>query len=160
MGKQRTEIIEIKIPASLKNEFFIIIKKKYGNLKHSTVNNVVLNIFEEWLIQTNMDENLEHSSQSGLDAYSTENEDDDVFCDPMGVFPGSPDPPGVFNPEDGVFPVEWNGNKNQNITRARAQVTFLLDAKDYPVLGRRLMNKILSIVESKQETGFLEEWKL
>ena len=150
MGKQRTEIIEIKIPASLKNEFFIIIKKKYGNLKHSTVNNVVLNIFEEWLIQTNMDENLEHSSQSGLDAYSTENEDDDVFCDPMGVFPDSP---GVFNPEDGVFPIEWDGNKNQNILRARAQVAFLLDAKDYPVLGRRLMNEILSVVEYKYMDG-------
>ena len=92
---------------------------------------------------------LEPTLQPGLDAHATD-EEEDVFCSPnMGVFPGSPDPQGVFNPEDGVFPVEWNGNKNQNITRARPQVTFLLDAKDYPVLGRRLMNNILSVVENK-----------
>ena len=153
--KIKMDVIRIEIPTSLKNEFFAIIKKKHGDIKPSTVSNVILNIFEEWITQTNMDANLEHSSQNDLDAHQTTDDDgEDVFCSPnVGVFPDNPDPAGVFNPEDGVFPIEWDGNKNQNILRARAQVAFLLDAKDYPVLGRRLMNEILSVVENKNIGG-------
>jgi len=149
VNTKKVDVIRIEIPKTLKTEFFAKIEKKYGDTQPITVSNVILNIFEEWITQADIENTLEQPAQSDLDAHNTDDEEDDVFCDSMGVFPGSPDPQGVFNPEDGVFPVEWNGNKNQNITRARAQVTFLLDAKGYPVLGRRLMNNILSVVENK-----------
>ena len=159
MGK-KVDVIEIKIPKTLKTEFFAKIKREYGDTTTDIINNVILDIFENWLIQTDMDENLEHSTQPDLDAHNTENEEEDVFCDPMGVFPGNPDNPGVFNPDEGFFPVEWNGSHQLNIMRAKAQVSFMLPAELYPVLGRRLMNEILSVVENKQKTGFVEVRKL
>ena len=151
VNTKKMDVIRIEIPKTLKTEFFAKIEKKYGDTQPITVSNVILNIFEEWITQADIENTLEQPAQSDLDAHNTEDEEEDVFCSPiLGVFPGSPDPAGVFNPEDGVFPVEWNGNKKQNITRARAQVTFLLDAKDYPSLGLMPMNNILSVVENKK----------
>jgi len=151
VNTKKVDVIRIEIPKTLKTEFFAKIEKKYGDTQPITVSNVILNIFEEWITQADIENTLEQPAQSDLDAHNTEDEEEDVFCSPnMGVFPGSPDPQGVFNPEDGVFPLEWNGNKNQNMMRAYTQVHFMLPAEHYPSLGRRLMNEILSVVENKK----------
>ncbi len=142
MGKKvKVDVIEIEIPKTLKNEFFARIEKKYGDTTPNTVSNVILDIFEEWITQADLDTTIKQSLQSELDAHSTD-EEDDIFCDPI-VSPGSP---GVFNPDEGFFPVEWNGNHQLNTIRAKAQAAFILDSKDYPVLGRRLMDNILRCV--------------
>lgn len=150
MGKKvKVDVIEIKIPETLKNEFFNRIEKKYGDTTPNTVSNVILDIFEEWITQADLDTTIKQSLQSELDAHNTDEEDeDDVFCDPM-VFPGNP---GVLDPDQNIFSdVEWNGNHQLNIMRARAQACFILEPKDYLALGRRLMDNILRCVVIKTE---------
>ncbi len=148
------DVIKIEIPKTLKTEVYAKIKNKYGDITTDTINNVFLDIFEQWIIQTDIDDNIEHSTQPDLDAHSTDEEDNDVFCAPADVFP---DTPAVLNTDTSVPTVEWNGNHTMNIIRARAQACFLLNPHDYSGLSRRVMDGILSIVENKKNIVEVKE---
>lgn len=138
--KNNNEKIRIEIPEKIVEDLRTI----YGNT-------IDIDAKVEEILRDFIDARaaLEPLLRPDLDAHNTEDEEDDVFCDPMSVFPSSPDPAGVFNPDEGFFPIEWNGSHQLNIMRARAQVMHLLSPGDYPVLGRKLINEILSVVENK-----------